>query len=298
MRLIFCADPLSILRPDSAYAYEVAMVEQLGIPYVLISFEALVDERNAVRAIRRVEAVTTPELGIYRGWMLRPEAYQRLSIALQEKGITLINTPEEYVHCHYLPASYGLIEDQTPRSVWLTLDGQPSLDFIMQLLQPFGDKPVLLKDFVKSRKHEWFDACYIPSASDREAVERVVKRFLELQGDDLNEGLVFREFVTLEPLTTHTKSGMPLSKEYRLFFLHGQLIATSRYWEEGEYGNQQLPFEHFTAIAQRIHSRFFTMDVARQTNGDWLIIELGDAQVAGLPESIDVAAFYRSVLDA
>ena len=32
-------------------------------------------------------------------------------------------------------------------------------------------------------------------------------------------GLVCREFVELEPLARHSKSGMPLTKEFRLFFL-------------------------------------------------------------------------------
>ena len=70
----------------------------------------------------------------------------------------------------------------------------------------------MLKDFVKSRKHEWAEACFIPSASDRASVERVVRRFLELQDDDLSEGLVFREFVEFEPLGRHPKSGMPLDQ--------------------------------------------------------------------------------------
>ena len=92
----------------------------------------------------------------------------------------------------------------------------------MGLLRPFGSAAVVVKDFVKSRKHEWAEACFIPSASDRAAVERVVRRFLELQGDDLSEGLVFREFADFEPLGRHPKSGMPLTKEFRLFFLDRQ----------------------------------------------------------------------------
>src|SRR5450432_3294033 len=66
-------------------------------------------------------------------------------------------------------------------------------DEVMALLRPFGEKPIIVKDYVKSRKHEWNEACYIPCASDRQAVERVVMGFLHLQGEDLNEGLVFRE---------------------------------------------------------------------------------------------------------
>ena len=75
--------------------------------------------------------------------------------------------------------SYPLISDATPASAWLPLDACGDLDMIMALLTPFGDQPVILKDYVKSRKHEWFEACYIPSAADRLAVDRMVTRFLE-----------------------------------------------------------------------------------------------------------------------
>jgi ATP-grasp domain, R2K clade family 3 len=82
---------------------------------------------------------------------------------------------------------------------------------------------------VKSRKHPWASACYIHSAADSAAVERVVRRFLELQGDDLNEGLVFRAFVSLEPLAIHARSAMPLTKEWRIFLLDGAPILTAEY---------------------------------------------------------------------
>jgi hypothetical protein len=44
-----------------------------------------------------------------------------------------------------------------------------------------------------------------------------------------------------------------------------------------------------------VQSRFFTMDVARRLDGAWMIIELGDGQVAGLPEQADAGAFYRAL---
>src|SRR5262249_38888618 len=166
------------------------------------------------------------------------------------------------------------IEGLTPRTVWLPPDSAPDLDAITRLLQPFGERPVIVKDYVKSRKHEWAEACYIPSASDRKAVEAVVQRFLELQGDQLNAGLVFREYVELQTVGAHSKSGMPLSREFRLFFLDGELILGSEYWEEGEYGRTPPPAGLFHEVARRVNSRFFTMDIAQRTDGEWLIVEL------------------------
>src|SRR5262249_55176117 len=105
----------------------------------------------------------------------------------------------------------------------------------------------------------------------------------------------FREFVALEPLARHPKSGMPLAKEFRRFFLDGEPLLTTEYWEEGIYGDERPPDALFSDIARAVQSRFFTMDVARRAEGDWLIVELGDGQVAGLPQRVDVGAFYQAL---
>lgn len=295
MLLIYCADPLHPRQPDSAYLEEVAASEAVGLAYGLISYEGLVDEGDAEAAVRRVPEQASPVTGIYRGWMLRPEHYAQLYDALAARGVLLINDPAAYRHCHYLPEWYPQFEGYTPRSVWLAGGADIPMDEIQQALRPFGAGPILVKDYVKSRKHEWESACYIPSAADSAAVARVVRRFLELQGDDLNEGLVFREFVPLEPLAIHAKSGMPLTKEWRIFLLDGAPILTAEYWETGDYGDATLPLAPFTELAERVRSRFFTMDIARQMDGAWIVIELGDGQVAGLPERADILAFYHAL---
>ena len=298
MRFLFCSDPWNARLPDPLYESELAAVKKLDLGYSLIDFESLVEQRNPQRSVRRVEPATSQrELAIYRGWMLKPEVYELLYKALAEKNIFLINTPEAYKHCHYLPESYPAIEAHTPASIWLRTGPEAVLDDIMRALQPFGEKAIIVKDFVKSRKHEWYEACYIPSASNRSEVERVVTRFLQLQGDDLNEGLVFREFVQFEPLASHAKSAMPLTKEFRLFFLDGQLLLSTPYWEQENYGDETLPLALFTEVAQQVQSRFFTMDVAKQLQGTWQIVELGDGQVAGLPDHLDRNVFYQGLTE-
>lgn len=294
MQILFCSDYWNPRSPDSAYACEASAAEQSGFPISLINFETLVDQHNATRAIRNVAPASPTEIAIYRGWMLTSTDYERLYTALTEKGLLLINTPAAYKHCHYLPESYHEIAEITPRTTWLKGTGATiSMDQVMEALQIFGDHPIIVKDFVKSRKHEWYEACYIPSAIDRLAVEKVVTRFLQLQDEDLQEGLVFREFVELEPLTTHPRSGMPLAKEFRLFVLDGRIILSLPYWEEGDYQGDAPPETLFAEIAQRIASRFFTIDVAKKKDGSWIILELGDGQVAGLPRPGDARALYQ-----
>jgi hypothetical protein len=284
-------------QPDEAYRAEVAAAEHLRIPLILVDHDALAHDNDPVRAVRRVPPQHQPDLALYRGWMVTPDQYRLLYGALEGKGIRLLNDPAAYRHSHYLPESYPVIEPHTPRSAWIKTKGGVAPDEIMGLLRPFGSAPLVVKDFVKSRKHEWSEACFIPSASDRAAVERVVRRFLELQGDDLSEGLVFREFVEFEPLGRHPRSEMPLTKEFRLFFLDGQPIFWTPYWEEGDYAGLTPPVERFAAVAGGVRSHFFTMDVAQRRDGGWMIVELGDAQVAGLPEHADVDEFYKALRD-
>lgn len=87
---------------------------------------------------------------------------------------------------------------------------------MIELTKRFGNKSIIVKDFVKSEKHHWNDACFIPRASDETKVLEVVNRFLELRGNALNEGVVFRAFEELEFLTNHSKGGMSLTKEFRM----------------------------------------------------------------------------------
>lgn len=300
MMILFPADPLAPRSPDSAYEDEVRAAESLGIAHGIVNFEALVDENDAHRAVRSVAGrAGEPEWAVYRGWMLRPERYAALYDALAARGVRLLNDPAAYRHAHYLPENYAVMREHTPRTVWTSTGATMDEDAIAALLQPFGDSPVVLKDWVKSRKHEWAEACFIPRASDRDSVLRVVRRFVALQGSDLAEGLVFREYVPLAPLgrETHPQSAMPLAAEFRAFFLDGEPISVAPYWDAAHYpADLAVPVARFVDVARRVQSRFFTLDLARRKDSDdWLVIELGDAQVAGLPGATDPAAFYQSL---
>jgi hypothetical protein len=258
---------------------------------------ALIDHSRVLEGAAGAAVARTPEgagPSVYRGWMLKPNRYEAMHAALLSRGIELINTPGQYRACHYLPESYPWIDGHTPRSVWFRVDGNLDLERLKQSLAPFGNSS-LVKDYVKSQKHYWHEACFIPSASDLDAVERVLRRFLELQGDDLNEGLVLRQFVPLKVVGTHPKSGMPLAAEFRIFWLSGEPMLSHRYWGDLTTFDAPLPWAELTPIAERIPSRFFTMDVAFLADGGWTIVELGDGQVAGLPSSDLAPDFFRQL---
>lgn len=229
---------------------------------------------------------------LYRGWMVTADRYAELYNALEGRGLRLLTSPEAYRQCHHLPGWYGLLEGTTPASVWYPeARGWSSQD----VRQALGEGPWVVKDYVKSAKHYWHEACYIP---DRASLTRVTERFLELRGEDLEGGLVFRRFLPLQRIGTHPQSGMPLTLEYRAFFWQGRLVWSDRYWEAGDYPESEPPWTDFTSTLARVKSPFFTLDAARDTQGRWWIVEFGDGQVSGLPPATDPTVFYSGLAQA
>lgn len=291
MRIIYCDSVFDNKVIDPDYEEEMKSAVKAGFEFSLISFEELTKGKTN-KALRFVKESEELVLGIYRGWMLRIEEYEKLYNGLLDKNVRLINNPQEYKHCHYLPESYEKIKSDTPKSNWTTdLD----IGIILENTFEFGDCPIIVKDFVKSEKHNWEDACFIPKASDSDKVKSVVDKFIELRGDSLNQGLVFRQFEELEFLTEHSKSGMPLTKEFRIFFGKKSIVSIFDYWDEGDYGDTKPELNKFVEIAKNIESNFFTMDIAKKKNGDWIIMELGDGQVAGLPDNADKDEFFKQL---
>jgi hypothetical protein len=294
VHILFPSDPLSSRAVDPAFAAELQAARSAGFETSLINSEAL-DAGEFNRAIRVCATAEREQLAMYRGWMLGTETYAGLFAALSYRNWKLCNDAAQYRHTHHLPESYAAIREHTPLTVWTTTGPVFDGSAIAQLLAPFGNAPLVVKDYVKSQKHYWDEACFIPRASDLEAVRRVANRFIELQAESLVGGLVFREFVPLRALAAHAVSGMPLTQEYRIFMYDGIPLITAEYWEQGAYDGEGPPADLFIDVAKQVQSRFFSMDVARRADGAWMIVELGDGQVAGIPERLPADAFYAAL---
>lgn len=294
LRVLFCAHPFERAGVDPDFAAEARACAGRGFAQALLRIDPLLQAGDAAAATRGVPG-REPGPALYRGWMMSPERYQALHAALAARGDLLLNPPAAYRHCHWLPESYPAIAPWTPASAWVPAP-ELSMDRVLALARAFGPRPLVVKDYVKSRKHEWAEACFIPDGTDAAAVEGVVRRFLELTGDELQGGVVLREFVELERVGAHPRSGMPLAREWRVFWLDGRPALVAPYWPE--VGGAPPPVDAFREAASRVESRFFTMDLARRTTGEWVIVELGDGQVAGVPEGCDPAALYAGIAGA
>lgn len=273
--ILLCADPLAPRFPDPAFAEEAEIADRLGLRRLLVDHDALEHSPDAATGLRRA-AIGGPGLAVYRGWMMSAEAYGRLFAALSKRDVLLINTPEQYAACHHLPAAHGFVGRWMPQTTWIDRDRIGNDNALSGILAPFGRSAVTVKDWVKSQAAGyWSEACFIPDASDRTAVRRVVNRFVELQGDSLTGGLVFRRYVPLAMTGGATE-------EWRCFSLDGHVLGC---WPRfpAAADTEAPPRDLLEIIARVLPSRFATADIARRQDGEWLLMETGDGQVSGFP---------------
>ncbi|NUR72156.1 MAG: ATP-grasp domain-containing protein [Hamadaea sp.] len=284
--VLFCADPLSPRRVDPYFADQEALVREYGGATAFVDHDAVL-AGNSAAAVRRVPADAGPVW--YRGWMIPADRYAELAIALAAHGTPLVVEPDDYRTAHELPGWYATFESVTPQSVWLPrvpLD-PPSRDEVAELVRPLGDGPAIVKDYVKSRKHEWAEACYIPDLADLEHCVHVITRMVELQDDTLQGGIVVRRFEDYGRSTGQ-------AAEARVWWVHTEPVLVSAHPDTPE----DVPQPDLSAVAPLVAAlgcRFVTTDLAQRADGAWRVVEVGDGQVSDLPAGGGAAALFSAL---
>jgi len=285
--IFLCVDPLVPWSPDPAFRDEAEIADRLELRRLLVDHDTVERKPDVTAALRRA-AIDGPGRAVYRGWMISAEAYGRLFTALSERGVRLLNTPEQYAACHHLPTAHAFVGGWMPQTAWVDRDRIADDAALSGALAPFGDAAVTVKDWVKSQAAGyWSEACFIPSAADRAAARRVIDRFIELQGDSLTGGLVFRRYV---PLATSDGA----AEEWRCFVLDGHVVGCWPRFAPSAAAEAPPP-GLLQAIARELPSHFATADVARRQDGGWLLMETGDGQVSGFPAGAAAETVLASV---
>ena len=289
---LFPSNPLHPAEPDSAFETEAHPAASAGFDIGLIDLEVFLGGDVKLRKVPQ-----GPGEVLYRGWLLDLDAYARMSDTVAARGRRLVTSTAAYQHCYHLPEWYQAIggAEHTARSIWIPGTAFDLDSVAATVGREFGSGAVILKDYVKSRKHEWFDACFIPAADDEANVRRVVENFLRLQEEHLVGGLVFRDFVALRRIGLHPKSRLPLVNEHRFFVLDGRPFYSAPYWADGDYGGERPTADVLAPILARVQSRFYAADVAEKEDGGWLLVELNDGGSAGIPEGGSAEAFYKAL---
>jgi hypothetical protein len=286
--VLFPDFPLRHREVDPDFAEERDAAMRAGFPVALYAHEAAVAANVAQMCSGCPPAEGVP--AVLRGWMLREEEYARLHAALLEKGYRLLNAPAAYAEAHYLPRAYRHLEGLTPETVWTD---RCDIGEAWRLYQGLRDGDVILKDHVKSAKHRWLEACFIPAGSDRDHFGRVLENFVADRGNLFERGFVLRRYV---PLMTRgcDMRGYPVATETRLFFLDGRELLPV----VPEFAPPPERMAAFVERASRFASRFMTMDLAQMAAGEWIVIEVGDGGVSGLPVSLGADDFYAAIAAA
>ncbi|MEV0199558.1 ATP-grasp domain-containing protein [Nonomuraea sp. NPDC050691] len=281
---LFCADPLRPRRVDPHFAAQADVARERGAPVALVDHDALV-------AGRAEEAVARVPRGYgrywYRGWMLTADQYEDLEQALAARGGVLLTDAAGYRRAHELPGWLGRFYHLTPPTGVVRMapgESVPDGERLARLARGLSDGGFVVKDFVKSRKHEWLEACYAP---DLASLGRVAARFVELQGDDLAGGLVIRGFERFN------------GPEARVWWVDGEPVFAGPHPDQADEPVERPDGLRGVREAVRdLGERFVTTDLARREDGVWRVVEVGDGQVSDWPATADPGILIRALLRA
>jgi len=171
-------------------------------------------------------------------------------------------------------------------------------EFTPETYEIWGDLPqgsYVVKGKTNSRKHQWNSMMFAPT---REDIPNIVSSLLK---DALiqDQGIVVRKFIPLKQID-YAINDLPITREWRCFFLGETLVASGFYWaSHPECYQGALPSEgelFAKKIAKIIAKKtnFFVLDVAEKAEGGWTLIEINDGQMSGL-SCIDPDVFYGNL---
>ncbi|HYV37485.1 MAG TPA: ATP-grasp domain-containing protein [Gemmataceae bacterium] len=289
MELLFPQNPLMRKLPEPLFEPEYDAAQSLGFHCLLFDEEALCTG-DIDLALKRLPLADGVKL-LYRGWILTEEQYGRFEAALLARGYTLVSSAAQYAEVSYFPNYYPKIRELSPAAVWTD---KPDSFLAWSLARRLGDGPFVIKDHIKSAKHLWHEACFIPKGSGWENFERIADNLKREQGKTFFRGFVVKEYVPLQSRGESPKA-YPMCEEYRLFFWNRQLLIASHYHRLSE---QSVDWSGFIQLGQRFDAPFFTMDVAQTESGNWIVVDMGAGECSSLPPSLEPKRFYSRLASA
>ncbi len=184
----------SLPDPDAYFAEEATAGRALDWSVAVVDHDA-VETGEADRAVRRVPAAAGDAL--YRGWMLRSEHYAAFLDRVGHQGRAAAHQRRPVPQRPRTPGVVSPLPRPHPAaSVWMN---EPGTDGLVELVKTLPPGPAIIKDWVKSMKHYWDEAVYLPDVGDPDAARRVAGRFVDLRGKQIVGGIVVRSFERYEP---------------------------------------------------------------------------------------------------
>lgn len=229
-------------------------------------------------------------VGMFSGSLGAAGCYSALCEAAHERGIALVNTPEESERAMDLGAWYPRVEELTARSV--VVCEEADLDRAAREL----GWPVFVKGAVKSAKEAGWEACL---ARDADELRR---HWLGARHDALRARgvLVARELLPLRRSGEYVK-GFPVAREYRVLLFGQHPLGLGFYWDGsdpwGRLDGHELAAveEQARAAARLVGCPLLAVDLGQLEDGSWRVIEVGDPQYSDMAH-VPHPAFWSNLL--
>jgi len=220
------------------------------------------------------------------------EDYAGVERAIEDRGMKLLVHEAEHLRNSTIEEWYPVLKDRTPFTK--IYDELPDVEVI---LQDFSF-PVFIKGNRQTNKHKR-SQCIIENADQYEALRKEWKHDIILSW----QKVAVREYVKLQEIDSKSFPDMvPISYEFRFFYFEGKFMAYGPYWYMGT--QYTLPDEELQTVveltdwaADRMATSFIAIDVAKTASGDWIIIEVNDAQESGFV-GINPFELWNNTIDA
>ena len=223
---------------------------------------------------------TLPARAVYRGWMMKPEVYERFEWNLLGKNVELFISSKTYRKMHCFQNIYEEISGDAVKTLYFPDWNDIDLGKVRATMKRF-----MVKDEAKSLKGTDFPRCIEADLEDGRILS-LFQRFQKMRSDLLTGGCILKEFVDLREYAGKTN-------EWRMFVLCGSRLSLQPNSGQGAF----LPRPPIDMIERmkRLPSSFYTVDFAELADGSWKVIETGDGGVSGLSDQEDIEAFYRAM---
>ncbi|MBC8109860.1 MAG: ATP-grasp domain-containing protein [Verrucomicrobia bacterium] len=205
------------------------------------------------------------------------EHYQAVYQALLQKNIRLINSPEEFVKAEEFDKYYPFIETMTCKSI--VVNSWEEAQNAMGILK----FPVFLKGTIQSLKKWGWKACV---ATNDDELKAIFSNLQESFSRSLGK-VIIREMMNLKYEQT-TPAGFPQGREYRIFLLENEVLAYSYYWDKNDslskisLDEEKIILDLAKTASSKINTPYIAVDIGQKTSGEWVVIEVGDAQFSGI----------------
>lgn len=270
--------PESASRAEVAASIEAACLVGATVFSLEPDFSRCGDAEGALAALPYQSRLTP---AVWLGYIPTPERYAAIYEAALAKNIRLVQTLEEHLRAQELDKAYPYLAGLTPETYFATHPGEAA-----KAIEQLG-LPVFVKGAVQSRKARGWKSCVAESATELEAQ---IEALLTLENRSRGRVAVRR----LVPLryTQTGPNGFPQGREFRVFvWQRSTVLGRGYYWDADDSLATLTPMEEKEILelaceaAERLQVPYIAVDVAQQTDGQWVVIETGDAQFSGLRQT-------------